>query len=116
MHLSSQAFRPPAADIRERLFGAAARAAEPSAVTANGPALGLAAWLMPLGAAAVALLGWVATPVFPLQAVGGGTNAALRSDYPWSLVGGVNSIPASRLTSTLSNAAMSTNVSLHGWN
>lgn len=71
---------------------------------------------MPAGAAAVALLGWFATPGFPLQAVAGDTNIALRVDYPGYLAGGVNCIPAGRLTSTLSNVAPSTNVSVHGWN
>lgn len=119
MHLISRASRPPAADIRKRLFGAAACTPGSSGVVPIGPAFGLAAWLMPVGAAAVALLGWVVTPGFPLQAVGGHTNAALRShysDYPQFRAGSVNCIPAARLTSTLSNVAPSTNVPVHGWN
>src|SRR5207249_4051219 len=88
MHLSLRASRPPAAEIRKRLFGDVTRATE-SAAGADlvGPAFGLAAWLMPVGVAAVALLGWVATPGFPLQAVAGDTNAALRADYPRFLAG-----------------------------
>lgn len=80
-----------------------------------GPSMGLAAWLMPLGAAAVALMGWVAAPGFPLRAAAGETNAALRMGAAFAVAGVVNSVPAARLTSTLSNVAPSTNVPLRGW-
>jgi len=120
MQLSSRSFRLPAGDIRRRLFGTPHCGGEALAgSTRFVPAMGWAAWLMPVGAAAVALLGWVATPGFPLQAVAGDTNAALRSDYPRFLAGSVNCIPAGRLppvTSTLSNVAPSTNVPVHGLN
>ena len=103
--------------IRRQLFAPEAKPREDRPVpTGDRWAIGLAAWLMPAGAMAVALLGWVATPGFPLRAVAGDTNIALRVDFPGNWAGGVNSIPAGQLTSTLSNLAPSTNVSVHGWN
>ncbi len=80
------------------------------------PGIGLAAWLMPLGAAALVLIGWFASPGFPLQAMSGETNAALGSNLPRFLAGSVNSVPVGCLMSTLSNAAPSTNISARGWN
>jgi len=71
---------------------------------------------MPVGAAAVGLLGWVATPGFQLTSVGGDTNAALSWNCPRVLAGGVNSVPVRHLMPILSNAALVTNVSFHGWN
>ena len=109
--LRSLPLRPPADDLRRRLFGATGRAT----VSSTTAGAGVAAWLMPVGAALVALLGWVGTPGSPLQAMAGDTNAAWRVAVPGLAAVGVNSIPARRLTSTLSNVAPSTNVLVRGW-
>lgn len=115
-HLSALPLRSPAAGIRRRLFGPRLGEAAVRRREVDPSPVGLAAWLMPVGAAAVALLGWVGTPGFPLRAVAGETNAALRVDFAGFPASSVNCVPAGWLTSTLSNAAPSTNVSVHGWN
>ena len=129
--LASWTPRPPSAAIRQRLFEATATAE--SALAAGGlqrresdkgtrpRAAGLAAWLMPCGAAgaaAVFLVGWLAGPGLPAPAVGATTNGTLQAVPEWTgnHLAGVNNVPIQHLTSTLSNLAPSTNLPLRSWN